>query len=155
MAFTDSDWAADGTKHCSTTGYFAVLASGSVCWQSRLQKTVALSSTEAKYMALSDTSQQIAWIQSLFNELGYQLRQIPVCTDNQGSIFIRSNLVQERRTKHIDICYHYIHECIEEGKVSVFFIPGSENPADMFTKNLEKDRFLDFHEHLSISFTNK
>ena len=106
-------------------------------------------------MALSDTSRQIAWIQSLFNELGYQLWQIPVCADNQRSIFIRSNPVQERRTKHIDICYHYIYECIEEGKVSVFFIPGSENPVDMFTKNLGKDKFLEFCEHLSISFTNK
>ena len=150
MTFTDSDWAADETKRRSTTGYFAVLASRSVCWQSRLQKTVVLSSTEAEYMALSDTSQQIAWIQSLFNELGYQLRQIPVCTDNQGS-----NPVQERRTKHIDIHYHYIRECIEEGKVSVFFIPGSMNPADMFTKNLGKDKFLEFHEYLGILFTDK
>ena len=95
------------------------------------------------------------WIQSLFNELGYQLWQIPICTDNQGSIFIRSNPVQERRTKHIDIQYHYVRECIEEGKVSVFFIPETDNPADMFTKNLRKDKFLEFHEHLSISFTDK
>ena len=106
-------------------------------------------------MALSDTSRQIVWIQSLFHELGYQLRQIPICADNQGSIFIGSNPVQERRTKHIDIRYHYIRECIEEGKVSVFFIPGSMNPADMFTKNLGKDKFLEFREHLGISFTDK
>ena len=82
MAFTDSNWAADETKCRSMTGYFTVLASSSVCWQSRLQKTVALLSTKAKYMALSDTSRQIVWIQSLFNELKYQLRQIPVCADN-------------------------------------------------------------------------
>src|ERR1700733_8835781 len=55
QAYTDSDWAADKLKRQSTTGYFATLASSSVCWQSHLQKTVALSSTEAKYMALSDT----------------------------------------------------------------------------------------------------
>ena len=60
IAFTDSDWAADETKCCSTTGYFTVLASSSVCWQSHLQKIVVLSSTEAKYMTLSDTSWQIA-----------------------------------------------------------------------------------------------
>jgi hypothetical protein len=55
QAYTDSDWAADEIKCRSTTGYFATMASGSVCWQSCLQKTVALSSTEAEYMALSDT----------------------------------------------------------------------------------------------------
>ena len=55
QAYTDSDWAADEIKRWSMTGYFATMASGSVCWQSRLQKTVVLSSTEAEYMALSDT----------------------------------------------------------------------------------------------------
>ena len=82
MAYTDSDWAADQIKRRSTTGYFATLAGGIICWQSRLQKTVALSSTEAEYMALSDTSRQIKWIQSIFSELGFALRGIPICADN-------------------------------------------------------------------------
>jgi len=55
MGFMDSDWAANLATHQSTTGYFALIASSIVCWQSQLQKTVTLSSTEAKYMALSDT----------------------------------------------------------------------------------------------------
>jgi len=101
-------------------------------------------------MALSDTCQQIAWIQSLFQELGYDLAPTPICGDNQGSIFIRS--VQEQRTKHIDIQYHYICECIEDDKVSVYFIPGMENPADMFTKNLGAIDFLHFRKHLGIKF---
>jgi len=86
-------------KHQSTTGFFVSLASGIVCWQSRLQKTVALSSTEAEYMAMSDTCRQIVWIQSLFQELGYDLVPTPICGDNQGSIFIGSNPVQEQQTK--------------------------------------------------------
>src|ERR1700733_4006563 len=155
QAYTDSDWAADEIKRRSTTGYFATLASGSVCWQSRLQKTVALSSTEAEYMALSDTGRQVVWIESLFQELGYNMQQIPICADNQGSIFIGSNPVQKRRTKHIDIRYHYICELIEDKKVSVFFIPGTENPADMLTKNLAAEKFLKFWEHLGIIFNHK
>jgi hypothetical protein len=103
ITYTDSDWAADQIKCQSMTGYFATLAGGIICWQSRLQKTVALSSTEVEYMALSDTSRQIKWIQSMFSELGFTLKAIPICADNQGSIFIGSNPVQERRTKHIDI----------------------------------------------------
>jgi Reverse transcriptase (RNA-dependent DNA polymerase) len=152
IAYTDSDWAADQIKRRSTTGYFATLAGGIICWQSRLQKTVALSSTEAEYMALSDTSRQIKWIQSIFSELGFALKAIPICADNQGSIFIGSNPVQERRTKHIDIRYHYVRECIEEGDVSVVFIEGKENPADMFTKNLGATLFLKFRDSLGITF---
>jgi len=152
IAHTDSDWASDPIKCQSTTGFFVSLASGIVCWQSHLQKTVVLSSTEAKYMAMSDTCRQIAWIQSLFQELGYDLAPTPICGNNQGSIFIGSNPVQEWRTKHIDIRYHYICECIKDGKVSVYFIPGNENPADMFTKNLGAIDFLHFRKHLGIKF---
>jgi len=96
MGFTDSDWAADLAMHRSTTGYFVLLASGIVCWQSRLQKTVALSSTEAEYMALSDTCRQIMWMKSLFEELGFPFGAVPISGDNMGSIFIGSNPVQER-----------------------------------------------------------
>jgi len=88
IAHTDLDWAGNPIKHQSTTGFFASLASGIVCWQSRLQKTVVLSSTKAEYMAMLDTCQQIVWIQSLFQELGYNLAPTPICGDNQGLIFI-------------------------------------------------------------------
>jgi len=152
IAYTDSDWASDPIKQQSTTGFFMSLASGIVYWQSHLQKTVALSSTKAKYMAMSDTCQQIMWIQFLFQELGYDLVPTPIFGDNQGLIFIGSNPVQEQRTKHIDIWYHYICECIEDGKVSVYFIPGNENPADMFTKNLGAIDFLHLRKHLGIKF---
>ena len=55
QAFTNLDWASDLVKHWSTMGFFMTLASGIISWQSRLQKTVTLSSTEAEYMAMSDT----------------------------------------------------------------------------------------------------
>jgi hypothetical protein len=134
------------------TGFFVKLAGGIICWQSHLQKTVTLSSTEAEYMALSDMSHQIKWIQSLLSEPGYQIKCIPICTDNQGSIFIGCNPVQERRTKHIDIHYHYVHECIENKDVSVVFIEGKDNLADMFTKNLGTTLFLKFRDSLRITF---
>ena len=152
IAHTDSDWASDSITRRSTTGFFVKLAAASTCWISRSQKTVALSSTEAEYMAMSDCCRQMVWIKSLFSELGYDLSHIPIVGDNQGSQFIASNPVQERRTKHIDIRYHYIRECVEEGKVSVFFIDGNKNPADMFTKNLAALKFLQFREHLGLEF---
>ena len=54
----------------------------------------------------------------------------------------------KKRSKHIDICYHYIHEVVADQKVVLFYIDGAKNPADMFTKNLSQDKFLKFREHL-------
>lgn len=152
VAYTDSDWAADTIKRRSVTGIFFKLADGIVSWRSHAQKTVALSSTEAEYMALSDCSRQAVWIRTLLTELGITLKATPVYGDNQGSIFIASNPVQESRTKHIDIRYHYIRECTEKKEVELMFIPGTENPADMFTKNLGRILFYKFRSQLGLEF---
>ena len=66
----------------STTEYLINLASGVFSWNSRAQKTIALSSTEVKYMALSDTSRQILWMQSLLEEIGYLMKAFPLNGDN-------------------------------------------------------------------------
>ena len=150
IAFTDSDWASDKISRRSQTGFFFMIAGAAFAWQSRAQKTVALSSTEAKYMALSDCSRQAVWIKSLLSELGINVLPIHINGDNQGSIFIGSNPVQEKRSKHIDIRYHYIRQCLEDKKISLYFVPGSENPADMFTKNLGKIKFLQFRDQLGL-----
>ena len=108
IAYADADWASDHISRKSVTGYIIKLAGGAVSWVSRKQKTVALSSTEAEYMCLSDTTRQIVWIESLFKELNFDISNIALCGDNQGAIFLASNPAQEHRSKHIDIRYHYI-----------------------------------------------
>ena len=108
IACTNSDWASDSNNRRSQTGYFLKLAGGAISWMSHAQKTVALSSTEAEYMALSDCSRQVVWMHTLMGELSYHLRPVPICGDNQGSIFIASNPVTEKWSKHIDIHYSRI-----------------------------------------------
>jgi len=103
-------------------------------------------------MALSDICRQLVWIQNLFGELRINLRSIPLCGDNQGSIFIASNAVQEKQTKHIDIRYHYIREVVESGKVKLYFVETDKNYADIFTKNLSRDKYLKCRSTLGISF---
>ena len=151
-AYTDSDWGTDPTSRRSTTGYYLTLANGIFSWVSRTQKTIALSSTEAEYMALSDCSRQVVWIKQLLQEIGINLGPIPICGDNQGSIFMANNPITEKRSKHIDIRYHYIREVVAEKKVELFFIPGDDNPADLFTKNLGHVKFLKFRPFLGLQF---
>ena len=107
-AYADADWAADRNTRRSINGYVLMLAGGAVAWTSRKQKTVALSSTEAEYISLSDAARQIAWVENLFYEIGAPIKSILLSVDNQGAIFWAQNPAQEHRSKHIDIRYHFV-----------------------------------------------
>ena len=134
------------------SGNFFKLARGIICWQSYAQKSIALSSTEVEYMAISNCSRQAVWIKTLIEEIGFWLKAIPIYGDNQGLIFISSNAVQEKQIKHIDICYHYIHKLIGAKQVDLYFVPGEMNPANIFTKNLAKVKFTQFQNQMGLDF---
>jgi len=138
-ACTDSDWGSDPTSHLSQTGFYLKLADGLISWTSRAQKTIAYSSTEAEY-------------QSLLGELSYKLKAIPICSDNQWSIVMASNPVTEPHSKHINIHYHGIHESVAKGNMELFFIDGAENPTDLLTKNLPREKFTKFRAQLGLQF---
>lgn len=140
LAFVDSDWGSDPNTRHSQTGYALKFAGSAFSWASRSQRTIAHSSTDAEYMALSDCSRQVVWIRSLLTELGYTLTPIPICSDNQGAIFISSNPVTEKHSKHIDIRYHYIRDVVDQQLVQIFYVPTEENPADILTKNLARTK---------------
>ena len=152
LAHSDSDWASDPDDRRSHTGMLVQLANGPISWVSHKQKTVALSSTEAEYMALSDSCRQLIWLKSLFAEIGCDIESLPLLGDNQGSEFLASNPIQERRTKHIDIRYHYIREKIESGDVQLYYVPSNDNVADIFTKNLALVNFKRCRDRLGLIF---
>jgi len=132
--------------------YYVMIAGGVFSWVSKTQRTVALSSTEAEYMALSDCSCQCIWICSILLELGYNFGPIQICANNQGSIFMANNPITEFQNKHIDVRYHAIHDFVTQEKVSLCYIESSENLADMFTKNLGWPKFAKFREQLGLIF---
>ena len=84
------------------------------------------------------------------SELGFNLNATPLYSDNQGLIFIASNPVTEKRSKHINIRYHYIHEVVDKGFVKIYFVDGDKNPTDLFTKNLGRLKFEHFRVQLSL-----
>ena len=155
VAYTNSDWAADKIWGRSITGYFFKLANGIISWRFHDQTTIALSSIKAKYMVISDCSRQVIWIKTLIKELRIKIRSIPIYGDNQSSIFIANNTVQESHTKHINIHYHYICKLVVAKEVELQFVPGEMNPTDMFTKNLQKIKFTQFRNQLGLELRAK
>jgi hypothetical protein len=103
-------------------------------------------------MSLSDASRQLVWTKMVMWELGFNLGPLPLCGDNQGAIFNASNAVQEKWTKHIDIHYHYIKDVVECGQIALYYVPSDNNSADMFTKNLSRDKFLSCRGCLGLYF---
>lgn len=136
ICYADADWASNPIDRKSTTGIVVKLAGAPVYWKSAKQKTIALSSTEAEYMAASDACRQISWLKNLFEELGYNIRSIPLIMDNQAAIYMASNPAQEQRTKHMDVRYHYIRSCVKDDLVDLYYIKTEDQAADILTKNL-------------------
>ena len=136
-----TDWAGDRDDRWSTTGYTFILSEGTIAWATQKQRTVALSSTEAEYMALTETSKHAQWTVSLLQQLSFNLDlPIDIFTDSEGTQAIAANNVYHKRTKHIDIKYHYIREKIMDGTVCVNEVGSKNNLADVFTKPITRDQ---------------
>ena len=136
QAFTDSDWAQDPSRK-PTSGFVITLAGGPVAWASQPQPVVALSTCEAEYIATSYCACTVMWLRTLLTELSFpQHTPTPMFCDNTGTVQCTHNPQHHSRMKHIDVKNHFIRHCIDMGHISVEHIPGSENIADLLTKNL-------------------
>jgi Reverse transcriptase (RNA-dependent DNA polymerase)/Integrase core domain len=150
--YSDSDWAGDKNDRHSTTGYAFFLAGGAICWASRRQPTVALSSTEAEYMAVCDASKHAIWLRTISTDFKIEIdNPTSIFVDNQGCIDLTSNPVHHKRTKHIDIRHHFIRECVEDHTVEILKIPTGENISDVLTKSLPLEKHSLFSGSLGLS----
>ena len=135
--YSDSDWGGGLPTRRSTTGYVFQFAGGPISWSSRLQPTVALSSTEAEYMAVSAASQEAVWLRQLFDSMHLHITgPLTIYADNQGCMALAINPVYHARTKHIAIKYHFTRELVAAGTIKLEYIPTADNIADLFTKPL-------------------
>ncbi|XP_070677997.1 secreted RxLR effector protein 161-like [Malus domestica] len=132
--YVDSDFASDLDKRRSTTGYVFTMANGPICWRSILQPTVALSTTEAEYMAMAEAIKEAIWTLGLLADLGIEQCKMDVHCDSQSAIYLAKYQVHHARTKHIDVRYHFVREIIAEGEILVKKIASADNPADMLTR---------------------
>uniref|UniRef100_A0AAV1TZV9 Uncharacterized protein n=1 Tax=Peronospora matthiolae TaxID=2874970 RepID=A0AAV1TZV9_9STRA len=121
-------------------------------WRSKKQRTVALSSTEAEYMVLSEATQEAVWLRVFLYELGEMTSNhaVKIFEDNQGSIALAKNPEFHKRTKHIDIRYHFVREKVAEGQVVLEYCPTKGTKADVMTKSITVVQFQKFRTMLGI-----
>ncbi|GKA74935.1 hypothetical protein Tco_0781313 [Tanacetum coccineum] len=139
-AFADADHAGCQDTRRSTSGSMQFLGDRLVSWSSKRQKSAAISSTEAEYIAMSGCCAQILWMRSQLTDYGLGFNKIPMYCDNKSAIALSCNNVQHSRSKHIDIRFHFIKEHVENGVIELYFVNTEYQLADIFTKALARER---------------
>jgi hypothetical protein len=138
--WSDASWGGEEGRE-SVSGFVFTIAGGAVSYSSKKQGSVALSSTESEYMALLHCLKEQIWLLRLLREIGYDISdQNVIYCDNQSAIALAHNPEHHARTKHVDIQYHFVRNCIEDGKTQLEYCPTEEMVADGFTKPLGPER---------------
>lgn len=152
--YSDADWGGDLVTRRSTSGYVFQFGKSTISWSSRRQATVAKSSTEAEYVALSMATQEVVWLRRLFVDFGIIVDPATTITtifeDNQGAIALSRNPKYHNRTKHIDVIFHFTRERVVSKEIDVCYCPTEHNVADIMTKGLAKVSYQKFRESLSV-----
>ena len=150
VGYVDSDYAGNIDDRRSTTGYVFTLSGGPVCWRSTLQSLVAVSTTEAEYMAVAKAVKEALWLKGLVKELGLNQGGVQLHCDSQSAIYLAKHQVYHARTKHIDVRFHKIRELTAIGEIIFEKIDTSENAVDMLTKSVPASKFKHCLDLISI-----
>ena len=126
------------------SGYVMTYAGGVVSWQSRLQKLVALSTTEVEYMVAVEAGKELIWMRNFLSELRMKQREFLLLRDNQSAIHLAKNVAYHSWTKHIQRRYHWLREKVEEGEFTLVKIHTDNNESVMLTKNLPMDKLREY-----------
>ncbi|GJV80957.1 retrovirus-related pol polyprotein from transposon TNT 1-94 [Tanacetum coccineum] len=140
--YVDSDYAGDLDGSKSTTRYVFTLCSGTVSWVSKLQSVVAMSTTEAEYVAAVQASKEAVWLKMLLEDLIHEQEKITLFCDNQSALYLARNPTFHSKTKHIRVQYHFIREKVEEGTMDMQKIHTDDNVADYLMKAINAVEFV-------------
>ena len=139
-AYSDADHAGCKDTGRSTGAYvvkMGTVGTGAVSWSSKLQPIVALSTTEAEYVAAVDTGKEMLWMRNILKEFGHELGgSSRLWIDNQSSVQVAQNPEHHGGMKHLDLRYYWLRDEVERGSISVAYVPTDDNPADLLTKPL-------------------
>lgn len=156
QGFADADWGSCSEDRRSYSGFVFTMGNGPVSWESKKQRTVALSTTEAEYMALTEATKESIHIARFLNEIGIRKRSpVPILNDNQGAQKLAKNPLFHSRTKHIDIRHHFIREAVKNGDVELRYLATEEMPADVLTKGLPRAKHEFCLDRMCIKIVNE
>jgi len=151
LSYSDADWVGCPSTRRSTSGFCVYLGDNLISWSSKRQHVVSRSSAEAEYRGVANVVAETAWLRNLLLELHCPLSHATaVFCDNVGAMYLASNPVQHQRTKHVEIDLHFVRERVAIGHVRVLHVPSAYQYADIFTKGLPTQLFLDFRSSLNI-----
>ena len=152
--YSDLDYAGCKVERRSTSGTCQLLGRSLVSWSSKKQNSVALSTTEAEYIAAGSCCAQILWMKATLKDFGINFKQVALLCDNESAMKLTNNLVQHSRTKHIDVRHHFIRDQ-QKGDICIESIGTDDQLADIFTKPLNEKRFCKRRNELNIlDFSN-
>ncbi|KAJ9557664.1 hypothetical protein OSB04_012278 [Centaurea solstitialis] len=149
IGFSDSSHNMDRDDGKGTTGTVFYFSNNPISWSSQKQRTVALSSCEAEFMAA--TACQAVWLKNLLKDLtGWESSSVKLYIDNKSAIALMKNPVFHGRSKDIDTKYHFIRECVERKLITVEHVSGEEQLADILTKALHRVKFAEMRSLLAM-----
>lgn len=148
--FVDADWASSTVDRKSYTGFCFKLSGCVVSYECKKQQTVALSSTEAEYMAIAEACKEAVYLKGLLSEIVNCNYTIIIYNDNQGAQKLTENRLYHKRTKHIDVRHHFVREAVSNKLVKIVYLSTSEMPADLLTKSLSCAKHNYFVKKLGI-----
>jgi Reverse transcriptase (RNA-dependent DNA polymerase) len=130
-AYADADWASDVTTRRSVTGYVLMINDSPISWCSTSQKSVALPTTEAEYMAACAAVQDVIHVRHLLATIRQtQMQPTVIMEDNTGCIGLSKNPILHKKSKHIDIKYHYVREKTKAKEVLLQYVSTKDQVAD-------------------------
>lgn len=141
QGFTDSDYAGCLESRKSRTGYVFLLNNAPISWASQKQEIVSLSTAEAEYVALTHGIKEAIWLKRMLNDLKIECNHVPIFVDNQSAMRIAENTEFHKRSKHIDVRFHFIRDIVKKKEISLCYVNTKEQLADIFTKPLAKQTF--------------
>jgi hypothetical protein len=142
VGYSDSDLAGDIDTRKSTSGTLFFLGNCLICWQSIKQRVVALSSCEAEYVAATTAATQAIWLAQLLSELtGEEAQTVELKVDSKSALALAKNPIFHERSKHIELRYHFIRGCLDNGRISTTYISTADQLADILTKALGRVKF--------------
>lgn len=140
LGFCDADHGGDFDRK-SNSGSVFLIQNGAIYWESKKQRTIALSSAEAEYVSLSEAATEAIFLRRLLSEIsGQTVEAIPLFTDSQSAMAIAKNPCFHQRTKHIDVRYHFVREAIERGEIIIRYRETERMVADVLTKALPRKK---------------